>query len=63
MSYCSPIRTLVAVLSVSLLASLLAPPASATGVPIGGFLPLVGLGLTDEFKDQSDPSFFRTTEK
>ena len=24
---------------------------SATGVPISGFFPLVGIGLTDKFKD------------
>ncbi len=29
----------------------LASRAGATGVPIGGFLPLVGIGLTDEFND------------
>ncbi|HEX6961940.1 MAG TPA: retropepsin-like aspartic protease [Lacipirellula sp.] len=29
----------------------LAGSAHATGVPIGGFLPLVGIGLTDEFDD------------
>lgn len=29
----------------------LTPRAWATGVPIGGFLPLVGIGLTDEFND------------
>jgi hypothetical protein len=33
-----------------------ARPAGATGVPIGGFLPLVGIGLTDEFDD--DLNFF-----
>jgi hypothetical protein len=27
----------------------------ATGVPVGGFLPLVGIGLTDEFNDDLDP--------
>jgi hypothetical protein len=26
-------------------------PADAAGVPVGGFLPLVGIGLTDEYKD------------
>jgi hypothetical protein len=28
--------------------------ASATGVPVGGFLPLVGIGLSNEFKDDFD---------
>src|SRR5688572_2524192 len=27
----------------------------ATGVPVGGFLPLVGIGLTNEFNDDLDP--------
>jgi hypothetical protein len=30
-------------------------PSKATGVPVGGFLPLVGIGLTDEFNDDLDP--------
>src|SRR5882672_10668393 len=30
----------------------------ATGVPISGFFPLVGIGLTDKFKDENDNSFF-----
>jgi Aspartyl protease len=39
-----------------LLACALATPhvTSATGVPIGGFLPLVGIGLSNEFKDDFD---------
>jgi hypothetical protein len=38
--------------------ALLAPTiARASGVPIGGFLPLVGISLTDEFKPGDDPSF------
>jgi hypothetical protein len=31
--------------------------AGATGVPIGGFLPMVGISLTDKFKDENDPTF------
>ena len=31
--------------------------ARATGVPIGGFLPIVGISLTDKFKDQNDDTF------
>jgi hypothetical protein len=31
-----------------------ASSARATGVPIGGFLPLVGIGLTNEFRDDLD---------
>ena len=46
--YGSPARTL-AILFVAI--SCLATRAGATGVPIGGFLPLVGIGLTDEFND------------
>lgn len=34
----------------------LTPTASATGVPMGGFLPLVGIGLTEEF--DRDFNFF-----
>jgi len=34
--------------------------ALATGVPLGGFLPLVGLGLSDEFQDQNAPVFFQS---
>ena len=56
MPYFSPLRTCVAVLCLSLLA----PAASATDVPIGGFLPLVGLGLTDEFQDQFATLFFQS---
>jgi len=39
----------------------LLPSASARGqnVPIGGFLPLVGLGLTDRFQNQNAPLFFQ----
>jgi hypothetical protein len=37
--------------AVAAVASALAHRAAATGVPVGGFLPLVGIGLTDEFKD------------
>lgn len=44
----SPARTL-AILFVAI--ACLTPRAGATGVPIGGFLPLVGIGLTDEFND------------
>jgi hypothetical protein len=35
----------------ALLVSLTGAPAHATGVPIGGFLPMVGIALTDEFDD------------
>ena len=42
-------------------ATMLAPPAGATGVPFGGYLPLVGIALTDEFDDDLNtfavPSF------
>ncbi|HJQ80271.1 MAG TPA: retropepsin-like aspartic protease [Lacipirellulaceae bacterium] len=31
--------------------------AQATGVPISGFLPFAGISLTDEFEDDSDPTF------
>ena len=54
LQYCSPIRSFVAALCLSLFAS----AAWATGVPIGGFLPLVGLGLTDEFQDQNASTLF-----
>jgi len=36
------------------------PLAFATGVPIAGFQAYVGLGLTDEFKDQNAPLFFQS---
>ena len=32
----------------------------ATGVPIGGFLPMAGFGLTDEYKNQLQPLFFQS---
>lgn len=39
---------------------LMAPqPAQSQDVPIGGFLPYVGLGLTDRFQDQDETLFFQ----
>src|SRR5262245_34525978 len=32
--------------------------ANATGVPISGFSPFMGLSLTDEFKDDNDDTFY-----
>jgi hypothetical protein len=46
------------VLSVCACALLVTPSALATGVPIGGFLPLLGIGLTDKFRDGNDPNIF-----
>ncbi|NOZ39916.1 MAG: PEP-CTERM sorting domain-containing protein [Planctomycetes bacterium] len=40
--------------------SMIASLATATGVPIGGFLPLVGLGLSDEFQNQDAALFFQS---
>ena len=40
--------------STLLAAALTAPAANATGVPIDGFLPLVGITLTDEFVNDID---------
>ena len=34
--------------------------AIATGVPIGGYLPQVGFGLTDEYQDQFETLFFES---
>jgi len=39
---------------------MIASLATATGVPIGGFLPLVGLGLSDEFQNQDAALFFQS---
>src|SRR5687768_17263340 len=44
-------RNLLALAFCALVLSAVAGLARATGVPIGGFLPLVGIGLTDEFDD------------
>jgi hypothetical protein len=41
----------VGVVVCALVAAVRAERAFATGVPIGGFLPMVGIGLTDEFDD------------
>jgi len=48
----------------SLLALLLLPSTTVFGqkVPIGGFLPLVGFGLTDEFQDQNASTLFFQSE-
>ena len=44
----------------TLMTLLFSSQALATGVPIGGFLPMVGLGLSDEFKDQNAALFFQS---
>src|SRR5688572_28677343 len=44
-------RRWVGVAVCALVAAVGADRAFATGVPIGGFLPMVGIGLTDEFDD------------
>ena len=52
-------RGLSAGLFVFLVCALIAPTyTGASGVPIGGFLPFLGIGLTDEFKDENDDTFF-----
>jgi hypothetical protein len=40
----------------------LAGRARATGVPIGGFLPMVGIALTDEFRDDLDTFAYPSSE-
>ncbi len=52
--FCGSLARTLAVIAVAL--ACLSSRAEATGVPIGGFLPLVGIGLTDEFND--DFNFF-----
>ncbi len=49
-----------AALLVGLLLISIASKSLATGVPIGGFLPLVGLGLSDEFQSQDAALFFQS---
>jgi hypothetical protein len=49
-------RALTALVIFSICAHFAPRTAHATGVPIGGFLPMVGIGLTDEFQD--DFTFF-----
>lgn len=49
-------RALTALVIFSICAHFAPRTAHATGVPIGGFLPMVGIGLTDEFDD--DLNFF-----
>ncbi len=51
-------RNFLRVLFAAMAVSAVGGRADATGVPIGGFLPLVGIGLTDEFDD--DFNFFPT---
>src|SRR4051812_16326620 len=41
-------------ITVTVCALLCASNAQATGVPIGGFLPQVGIALTNEYKDDLD---------
>ena len=36
--------------------------ASASGVPISGFYPFMGLSLTNEFKDENDDSVVHHAE-
>jgi len=52
-------RLQAAIVFYVLVLSTAAPTVQATGVPIGGFLPLVGLGLTDKFQDQNATIFFQ----
>ncbi|HEX5472222.1 MAG TPA: hypothetical protein VFW73_10060, partial [Lacipirellulaceae bacterium] len=49
-------RQLILAMVVMVCAFQVATPASATGVPISGFYPMVGTGLTNEFNDDSDTS-------
>ena len=53
-------QVVVGALACALTAGGLSSRAFATGVPVGGFLPLVGIGLTDEFND--DFTFTPTAE-
>jgi hypothetical protein len=48
-------RQIAGALAASVCALVLAASAAATGVPIGGFLPMVGIALTNEFKDDFTP--------
>lgn len=48
----------VTVVAATICALLSAQRVQATGVPIAGFAPLVGLSLTDEFKDEDNPNIF-----
>ena len=50
-------RTLTAHFLLVLGALMLPAAVRATGVPIAGFLPQVGLTLTDEFESDNDPEF------
>jgi hypothetical protein len=48
-----PLRFLLAALSLGAAV----PRAAATGVPVSGFSPLVGISLTDEYEADNDPTF------
>jgi hypothetical protein len=44
-------RILAILVTLTICAPYMSRVACATGVPVGGFLPMVGIGLTDEFDD------------
>ena len=50
-------RVCITVVTATICALTVERSVDATGVPIAGFAPLVGLSLTDKFKPDDDPSF------